>query len=109
MKTLLVPTHVIGCSIIYFADRGGSATTSENPPNKVTPTTNAATPMDTEDLMTAAPTAFVPGCTLPFESIKGTNLAIDGQCDKDGTAKPNYTRCFAKRDQKQLLREGYSR
>jgi hypothetical protein len=36
-----------------------------------------------------SPATFVPGCTLPFENIKGKNLTIDAQCGKDGASAAN--------------------
>jgi hypothetical protein len=35
------------------------------------------------------PTKFVPGCKLPFDSIKQTNLTIDAQCGQDGASAAN--------------------
>ena len=37
----------------------------------------------------AFPQQFVPGCTLPFDAIKTTDLEIDATCSIDGNSGDN--------------------
>jgi hypothetical protein len=90
MKTVLAIT-VLGSALLYLIGCGPTTSTDNNMASKGTPTTTGSpASLEAEDLAaTTTPTNFNPGCTLPFESIKGKNLTIDSQCGKDGTAKAN--------------------
>jgi len=90
MKYPLVKTFFLIVLGMCLCGCAASVSNSLTNGNTAAPSNTAApAPPETEELAATAPTSFVVGCSLPFESIKQKNLAIDKQCGIDGTAKAN--------------------